>query len=150
MARPKKLKNNDEVTVVNNTVGKLIYISNKTGFQMVLDGYGAIDKIPFGELITMKSSQPKFINDAWLIILDEEAIKQLKLEKQYENIIKPDDLDSFYDLNDKKMGEMLDNMPNQMKETIAKITKQKIENRELNDLFKIKLIEEKLGIELLS
>jgi len=150
MASKKKLRNDDLVEVMNYTVGELIYVNPRTQETWIWSGFGDVQPIPYIEIKTIKSTHPKFIYEPWFIILDDNVVDTLGLTKLYENIIKPDEIDKFYNMDTNEMVEILEKAPENVKLLIAQLTKDKIQKKEFGDLFKIRLIEEALKTDLLT
>lgn len=143
-----ELDRNLLIPVMNNTTGTLIYISKKTGAEWKMQGYGAVDEMELGELITMKSAHPKFLNQPWLIILDDEVVEYLGLTKLYENVLKPEELDEFFDLPIDEMESIMKKAPMGMKQLIASKAKQMYADGILDSVKKKELIESTFGIDL--
>jgi hypothetical protein len=81
---------------MNITNGILIYKSKKTGMHLQFEKYGDIEYIEFGELLTMKTSSRKFLEEPWILILDEEVVKYLGLEKLYKKLVHPENIDAIF------------------------------------------------------
>jgi len=143
--KKRKFKSDDEIEVANYTTGRCIYINPHTYQEWNWEGFGDTQPIPFGELVVMKANFPKFLTDPALVILNEDVAKYFHLTEQYKTILKPNDMDEFFNLEENKMVNFLNKTSKQTKRLIAIITKQKIKNKELGDFFKIKLIEETLN-----
>lgn len=143
------LKNDDLVTIINNTGHDLIYVNENSGEQFTITGYGAEYDIEFKELKAMKSQQPAFIEKEWLIINDEQAVKQLGLKDYYLNKIMPKMVVNLLENDFDKLKEILINSKPQTKESFAKVIEEKIEKRQFNDYSKILDIENILGIKLI-
>jgi len=141
----KKFKSDDEIEVANYTTGRCIYINPHTYAEWNWNGFGDSQPIPFGELVVMKANFPKFLTDPVLVILNEDVVKHFGLVENYKKIIIPSDLKKFYEMEDEKIVEFLKTATTQTKRLIITLTRQKIEKRELESLFKIKLIEETLN-----
>lgn len=140
----RKLQNDDEIEVMNNTTGRYGYIG-RSGFAMDMTEYGDILEIPFGELKRMRSEQKRHIEDAFIIILNGDAVKELRYEKLYENVF---DKDSVEDLlqNPVKLAEVLPKMPSTMRETVGSIAIRRIKNNEIFDMRIKRAVEKSLGI----
>lgn len=83
----------DKITVMNGTKGMYGYLS-ANNYYIDLAEYGDTVDVPMGELRKMASSTAKgHLTKPWLIILDEDAIKDLRLEQYYENIYTADQID---------------------------------------------------------
>ena len=104
--------------------------------------------LDFGELITMKASQPAFLTRPLIIVEDDDAVENLGLAKVYENIINPDDLDKFFNMSLNKMETVLEKSPKGIKKLIISKAREMIENNQLYDIRKIQLLEKTLKIDL--
>lgn len=145
--KPKvKLSNETEIEIMNNTTGIYGYIG-RSGFAMDMTEYGDILEIPFGELKRMRAEQPRHLQDAFIVVLNEDAIKELRLEKLYEGIVNDTGLDELFN-DHKKLGEVLPKMPAIMKETVAIIAKRGFKNDTLHDNRVKKVIEDNLKIKI--
>jgi hypothetical protein len=146
----KTIKNEELIDVMCYTSGTLVYVNSRTTERWVWDGYGDIQPIPFQELKYMKSGQPKFINEPWVLIMNDDVVDALRLTNFYENIVKPSEMDNFFRLSTEKMDEILEKAPSGVKLLITNYAKQKIASQEFSDLFKIKYLEGKLNADLIE
>lgn len=142
----KKLDNDDEVVIMNNTTGRYGY-RGRSGFAMEMTEYGDTLDIPFGELKRMRAEQKRHLEDAFIIVLDEDAVKELRYEKLYENIF---DRDSVEELlrNPEQLIEVLPKMPSAMKETVGSIAIKRIKNGEIFDMRVKKAVEDTLNVKI--
>jgi hypothetical protein len=145
---PKKLENDYSVTIMNNTSGQVFYRSKRTGVEWSLFEYGETSEIPLDELISLKNAHRRYLNDTWLIILDEDVVKHLGLQKLYENVLTPDELDRFYRLPADQVIEILSKMPKGMQETVVGQAMIRTENKTLSDLNVIRAIEDTLKVDI--
>lgn len=141
----KKFNNDEEIDVINYTTGKCIYINPRTGTEYIWDGFGDIQPVPFGDLVVMKASKPKYMTEPILIFNDEEIIKHFGLTKLYKNILKPDEIENFYNMDEEDMVEFLINATDQTKRIIVVLTRQMIARKELDSVFTVRLIESTLN-----
>jgi len=146
----KKLNRNDLILVMNSTSDRLVHTSRKTGQEWLFTEYGQTDEMELGELVTMNNSSPAMLREPWLLILDEDAVEYLGLKKLYENILTEDEMEEFFNSDVEQMATILDKLPKGMKELIVGLAKKKVENKTLDSMAKIKLIEDKLKIELIA
>lgn len=149
-ARKKRVEidRNELIPVRSAIHGDLIYISKRSADRFEWNEFGAIEFVTMGELITMKSTQPRFLREAWLIVDDEDAIEFLGLTDLYETIFEIGDLDKFFNKSDRDMEALLDKMPKGYKQTLATKARELIENGELDSNRKIRLLEDKLDVDL--
>jgi len=137
----KKIGRNELIEVMSFTTGEVIYINPRTREEYIWNSYGDIKLMPFSELIEMKSRYPKFLMKPWLLILNDRVIEHFGLTEFYKTLIKPEELDAFYQMSDEEMVKFLHNTTKDMRVLIVSQTKEKIRNKEFGDLFKIRLIE---------
>lgn len=140
----KKLHNDDEIEVMNNTTGRYGY-KGKSGFAMEMTEYGDILEIPFGELKRMRSEQKRHIEDAFIVILDEDAVRELRYEKLYENVFDKDNVEKLLK-NPERLAETLPKMPPTMRETVGSIAIKRIKNKQIFDMRIKDAVEKSLGV----
>ena len=139
---------NSQILVRSVTKGGLTYISPKTGMQVTWDNYGTEEYIDYGEILTMKSSKPRFLTEPYLVIDDEEVAIKLGYKKMYDEMIDIDNLENFYKQSLEEMTEQIEKSPKGIKKLIGEEAASQMKDGNLNDIRKIKLLEEKLNIEL--
>lgn len=138
------LDRDDYVEIMNNTSGKYGYIG-RSGFSVSMSYYGDVVEIPFGELQLMRAEQPAHINNAYIIILNEDAVKQLYLENLYDNIFTRDEVEHLLN-NPKSLKIALEKMPKSMKETVGSIAIQRLKSGQIYDMRVKKVIEDALDV----
>lgn len=142
MASKKKFNRDDMIPVANNTTGQLVYINPRTKEKWVLNGYGDTAEWPYEEIATCNSTYPKITHAPWLLILNDDVVKNLGLEKVYENIFKPEEVEKFINLPNDKFKEFITKASEGMKPIIVEVIKQKIENGNFDSLSKKRIVEE--------
>ncbi|MEK4025509.1 hypothetical protein [Sporosarcina sp. FSL W7-1283] len=142
----RELTNETQVEVMNNTTGRYGYFG-RSGFAMEMTEYGDVLEIPFGELKRMRAEQKRHLEDAFIVLLDEDAVKELRYEKLYEGVFNEEGLDELFH-NPDKLAKVLPKMPPTMRETAGSIAKRKFENYELTNTLVKKVIEENLNIKI--
>lgn len=145
----RKLQRDDLIPVMNYTTGLLVYES-RNGRGWRFEGYGDTDEIELAELITMKNSQPRILNEPWLLILDDDAVEYLGLKNLYKNIIKPQDLEKVFSLPENKIKEIIEKVPKSVKQLVAEKAKQMVEQKKLTNVVIIQLLEELLNVDLIG
>lgn len=145
-----QLTNEDLILIINNTAHELIYVNPTSGEQFTINGYGSEYEITFRELKAMKNQQPAFIEKEWIIIADEQAVKQLGLENYYANKLMPKMVVNMLENDFGKLKETLVNAKVQTKESFIKIITEKIEKRQFNDYSKILDLQNILGVNLIN
>lgn len=142
-AAPKKLTKDDDIPVMNNTTGRYGYIG-RSGYSFELGEYGDIADIPFGELQTMRTSQKRHLEDAFIIIMDERAVKELNYTKLYENVLDAEAVENVLE-DIEKLEKILPKMPMAMRETFVSIAKRKFKEDDIN-LKAVRAIEKHLDV----
>lgn len=142
------LRDEDLVPVMNNTTGLYGYVG-RDGYSFDLEEYGDIIEIPFKALKTMNVSAKRHIHDAFIVILDEDAVEQLHLGKLYTNILDEDGLEKVLQ-DPNRLSNVLSKMPETMKETLIIKAKEKMANGELNNLQIVKVIKDIANYDLLD
>ena len=145
-ATEKNLNDSDKIAVMNNTTGRYAYRS-KSGYAFDLEEYGDIAYVPFSELRTMYSSQKRHILEAFIIILNEDVIDELNLNKEYKTILTTSQVEELL-TNSEAVKEALPKMIRTMQEVILVIAKRKYKNDELTDTRVIKAIKEATNVDI--
>lgn len=140
---------NELIPCRSTTHGNLIYISKRTGERFFWNDYGDVQDIPFGELRNLNSTYPAFIKDVLFVIDDEEAVEALGMAKLYEGIFDIEDIETLFDKEYRDLEETLEKLPKGLKDSAATKARELMKSGKLDSRSKIKLIEEKLKIELL-
>lgn len=150
IAKPKKRLeiNRDELIPCRSAVTNLVYVSKRTSEKFEWAEFGDVQYITLGELIAMKSTQPRMLKEGWLIVDDEEAIEQLGLAKMYGNLFEIDDIDGFFELDEYEIKRILTNMPRGFKVSLGNFARERVESGQLDSNRKIRLLEELLDIDL--
>lgn len=143
-----EIDRNEMIPCRNATQGSLIYVSSKTGATILWQEFGDIEYIDYGELLTMRASQPRFINEPWLIIEDEVVAENLSLDKLYAKIVPVDELEGFFSLPIEAIQEKLRILPNGSKNLVADKARELIVAGQLYDIRVIKVLEKELHVDL--
>lgn len=146
--KKKQIDRDQLVPCRNVTVGKLIYVSKKTGLNTLWMNYDDVEFIDVGELLTMKASQPKFLTEPWLVIDDEDVVEYLGLKHLYAKLADVEDLDNFFSKSHTEMESILEKLPNGTKNSIISRARQLVEDGTLFDNRKIKVLEKSLKVDL--
>lgn len=131
-----------QVPVMNITNGGLIYVSKRSGAEWRFERYGDVENIELQELLTMRSSQRKFFDEPFILILDEEVVEFLGLKKSYEKLIKPDSIDEVFNMNNDDFKEVIEKAPRGIKQLIVSRAREKYDNGTFDSIRKIKILNE--------
>lgn len=137
-----------EVPVMNLTNGQLVYVSKKTGAEWVWETYGDIAYIEFQELQAIRTSSKAFIYDPLFMILDDEIVNYLGLEKLYDKLLEVDDLDEIFRMNNKDFEKFIENAPKTIVVSVVTRAREKYEDNTLDSMYKVKYLNEKFNAEI--
>jgi hypothetical protein len=148
--KARKLTDETMVTVIGNFAGDLFYRSPRTQDEWRW-AFGDEDDMSIRELKTMKSSHRRFFEDKWITFAEHESddiIKHLKLEKYYsDGISNQDDWDNIFELSVEDLADIIDTATPNEKSLIINMAREKFDSGELVNTHIIKLIEEKLQVD---
>ena len=148
--KKKKVERDDVVACRNLTSGRLVYISKKSGLETIWSEFGDVEYIDVAELLTMRSSQPKFLKEPWLFVDDEDVAEYLGLRQLYDSLIPIDEVDDFFKLNVQQAKTLIPKLPKGMKALISEKARKGIQDGSLNNLQLIRLLEQELHLDLIS
>lgn len=131
------------IPVMNVTNGKLIYRSRKTGAEWIFSQYGDIEYMEFQELLTMRSSQRRFFDEPFILVMDDDAVEYLGLTKMYENIKNPRHIDEVFKMNQADFQDVLEKSPKGIQHLIISRAKELYEKGEFDSVRKINFINER-------
>jgi len=140
----------DLVAVASFASGKTqLTNSEKPYDEYIWDGFGTVEDVRFGTLKQIRKKSDEAFK-TMLYVLDDLAIKELGLAKVYEKIGSLDSLINIFDKPVTEIVKFVDNSSPQVKAVLAQILHNKLERKESIDYFSLKILAEKLGIELNS
>lgn len=143
-----EIDRNEMIPCRSATDGKLLYISDRTRARFVWANFGVTQYVEMGELLDMRASHPKFLDDVRLIVEDEDAVEYLGLTAKYESLDGFDDLDKFFDKTADELAEMVPKLPKGIKDSLASRARKLIEQGTLDSNNKIRILEESLKVDL--
>lgn len=139
---------NEEILVYNGFDGPLSYISKRNGATLFFEAFGDSDYIQFGELQTMRATQPAFFENNWILIDDDEVLEALSATKYYTNSLRIGEFDSVFDKTAKQIREIVSKVPTAQKVVLYRMARAKVESGEIDSKQKIKALEEAFGVSL--
>jgi hypothetical protein len=144
----KQIDRNQRVAVRSVTEGGLTYVSRATGLTTTWSSFGDEHWIDVEELIRMKSSQPAFLANPWVVIDDESIVEYLGLKETYEKIIPVDELELFFRKSPEEIQAVLKKAPKGTKTLVASKARKLVQSKELDSISVIDAIEKSLEIDL--
>ena len=153
----KKLLKDAEAVVINNFGVKVKYEDNN-GFELELLSYGDSEIVEVEELRKMHVRKKSYFNNYWLLITEvicddesvtlEDVYEYIGISKLYKEFANPDNeffTDLLLDTSLDEFEKILDNMNKELVFQLFLRATELYQRKELNDFFKIKAIENKVG-----
>lgn len=117
-----------DIPVISQTVGKLVLSTDGNGIGTIyrFDGFGEVHDIPFADLKDIVKNKPRFAKEGAYYISNAQAVKKLRLTKEYEHIV---DSKLFEHILDEKSDVVINtykNAPKLQQEQIVSMIEEKI------------------------
>lgn len=144
----RELTDDTKIVIMNNTMG--VYGYRNGNKAITLSEYGDTAKITFEELTTMYSSPKtkRHITDAFILILDQDAVDELGINKLYANILDDKGVDRLL-ADPSQLKEVLPKLPKGMQETVIIKARKGFKSTDaytrLTDIRIVNIIEEVTG-----
>jgi hypothetical protein len=145
----RKLDDKTLVTVVSNFSGQLFYRSPRTNDEWEWAEYGDEHEMTIQELKVVKAQHRRFFEDKWITFAekDQDVISHLKVEKYYKDGFVQDDLEDIFEKSVEELSDIIETATPNEKSLIITKAREKFESGELVNLHIIKLIEDKLHVD---
>ena len=136
------------VPIMNVTNGTLIYQSRKSGSEFQFERYGDIEYIELYELLTMRSSQRRFLDEPMVIVLDDEVADYLGLTRLYKKLSHATEIDRIFKMPLDQFKDIVESTPKGLAHLIISKAKEKIASGEFDSVQKIQVLEEIYKVQL--
>ena len=136
-----------KVKVVSNFYGT-VGVYNSLGRYKVWKECGSAVMLSVEDLVDIESLQPTMFTDGYLTIDDEEITEALGLTEVKETIDKVKNLEEFLKSDIKEIDRVLDKLPTAIKENVITGAVNMVREDRIDSNRLIRLLENKLGIEL--
>ena len=156
-AELRKILKDAEAVVINNFGVKVKYEDNN-GFELELLSYGDSEIVEVEELRKMHVRKKSFFNNYWILITEvicddesvtlEDVYEYIGISKLYKEFANPDNeffTDLLLDTSLNDFEKILDNMNKELVLQLFLRATELYQEKELNDFFKIRAIENKVG-----
>ena len=156
-AELRKILKDAEVVVINNFGVKVKYEDNN-GFELELLSYGDSEIVEVEELRKMHVRKKSFFNNYWILITEvicddesvtlEDVYEYIGISKLYKEFANPDNeffTDLLLDTSLDEFEKVLNNMNKELVYQLFLRATELYQRKELNDFFKIRAIENKVG-----
>ncbi|PEU05832.1 hypothetical protein [Bacillus sp. AFS019443] len=132
--------------VMCSTSGEVTYESDVTRNSYVWTEYGDTQNMTYRELAEIKRRHPRYLNEGWLFILNEDVRAILCGDDSI--FIKPDEVERIFDLPTNEMAEEIRRYKHSAYEVIGRNAFLKCKNGQISDLVKIKALVNEFGFHL--
>ena len=156
-AELRKILKDAEAVVINNFGVKVKYEDNN-GFELELLSYGDSEIVEIEELRKMHVRKKSYFNNYWILITEvicddesvtlEDVYEYIGISKLYKEFANPDNeffTDLLLDTSLDEFEKILDNMNKELVYQLFLRATELYQRKELNDFFKIRAIENKVG-----
>ena len=156
-AELRKILKDAEAVVINNFGVKVKYEDNN-GFELELLSYGDSEIVEVEELRKMHVRKKSYFNNYWILITEvicddesvtlEDVYEYIGISKLYKEFANPDNeffTDLLLDTSLDEFEKILDNMNKELVLQLFLRATELYQRKELNDFFKIRAIENKVG-----
>lgn len=156
-AELRKILKDAEAVVINNFGVKVKYEDNN-GFELELLSYGDSEIVEVEELRKMHVRKKTFFNNYWILITEvicddesvtlEDVYEYIGISKLYKEFANPDNeffTDLLLDTSLDEFEKVLNNMNKELIFQLFLRATELYQRKELNDFFKIRAIENKVG-----
>lgn len=140
--------NDDLISVMNGLQGALVHRSQSTGRVWQFTEFGQTERIPYGELVTIRNTNPRVFSEGWMIVLNRQIQEEFDLTEMYKHVITPQSINKVFDMDVEELGEFIDSMPRGAKSAFIGRAKKLYNTGKLDSMAKIQLIQDKFGISL--
>lgn len=141
----------DDLILCQSVASGMTFVKGiKSGELYTFESRGAEEYIEYRDLVAAIRTKSSIIFKPFILVMDDDFVnEQTKLKDFYESMYTPADFEEFFRINPKQMKEVLDAMPEGIKNTIKNIAATKIEKKTLDSVQKIKLLDEYFGTKLM-
>ena len=117
-----------DIVVISQFIGKLVISTEGNGAGNVyrFDKFGDVQDIPFGDLKLIVKNKPNFAKEGLYYIANEKAVKKLRLNRDYENIVDSNVFTHLLDENSDVIIKAYKDAPTLQKEQIVAMIEDRI------------------------
>lgn len=149
-----KIDKDEEFSVISNVAGVMVFRSKTNDVYEEWGELGDEITMTYEEIGKMKMQAPRFFQDNWVIVLDNEehtsqdVYHALKVEKYYQsNFIDPESIEGIFELPQKELTLEISKLSSGVKNNLATIAKNKIDEGEIDSINLIKNLQKLLKVD---
>ncbi|MEG1353700.1 MAG: hypothetical protein RR255_00260 [Bacilli bacterium] len=132
-----KHNSDDEITIISQCLGELNLIfgdiKSPNNDHITLENFGDMEVISFAELKDIVKYNKSFVEKGYFYIVDELAVKQLRLERYYNRLLSVEDMSNLFNNDAKSTIELYKLANDGQKEIIIDLISNRILNKEKLD-----------------
>ena len=147
---PKEIDASQYVIVRNGFQGTLVYKSPRTGERFVWEHFGDEQEMELRELRNAKSSSKRFFEANWFMFDEDWIIDYLGVRQYYKHALPIDNFDSIFKKKPDELKTILSNLSQGQKRSVAYRAKELIEQKKIDSVSVISVLEDSLGIALIE
>lgn len=147
----KKLDDKTNITVISNFPGLLFYRSPRYNDEFIWSEFGDENEMSLQELKSMKASHRAFYEQKWITFTEEDSddvIKYLKVEKYFKDGVAQNDLEDIFEKDVNEIADIIETATPNEKSLILTKAREQFESGDLVNTHIIKLIEDKLQVDI--
>lgn len=125
VSKPRKVPLDTMILVVNNCPNELIYVSKHiAGMVIEWSEYGETQYLELSELNYMRSTDPKFFSNNWIVIEEsdgyspEEIYRTIGVDRYYKNAVTPLAIDNLLEKSAAEIKQQMDKYTLQTKKAV--------------------------------
>ena len=137
-----ELNGDTEIEVISQFVGTLALSTDGNGMGTVyrFEKFGEVQDIPFSDLKDIVKNKPSFAKEGLFYISNKEAVKKLRLTKEYEHIVNSDIFAHLLDEKSVVIIKAYENAPSLQKEQIVSMIDERLaRNQEVDGNVLVKI-----------
>ena len=139
------------IAVKSITFGTVIYTSRSDGKAYIWNDIGAAVDMTAAAVSEMNAKSPEFLKRPMLILLDDDAVNYFGLAEIYRNVSMINDLEQLLSKDLKTVSRTIDNaLSVNMRNILISKVRSMYANDRLKNIDVIKLLEDKLRIDIIS
>lgn len=125
-----EINGDTEIVVISQFMGKLVISTEGNGVGTVyrFENFGDVHDIPFSDLKDIVKNKPNFAKEGLYYIANKNAVKKLRLTKEYEHIISNDLFERLLDEKSDVIIKAYENAPKLQQEQIVSMIDDRLAN----------------------
>ena len=145
----REFKETDGILCRSVTPGKLVMVGKKTGMKYIWNEYGHEYEVEYRDLVIAVRTRSKFVFGPRFIIEDQDFIDEFNLVKKfYDESYNIADLENILILPANEMKTAIEALPPEAKKNFKNIASTAVQDKTLDSLEKIRILDDLFGIEL--